>query len=94
MEPIVLKINFDDSNDIHIQFDLEDECIIKTEGDIDLTEFVAKLANIMDDNKEIEIEKVVIDNVKLNLIQNTIIDIVGSYNKAIKEEEIDEEDVF
>jgi len=94
MEPIVLKITFDDSSDIHIQFDVEDECIIKTTGDIDLTDFVTRLANIMDEDKEIDIEKIEIDDAKLSLIQNTIIDIVGSYNKAIKEEEIDEEDVF
>jgi len=94
MESLEVSLAEDENNNIQIVFGSEDSIIVDTSGDIDLTDLVAKLANLIDDPKTLILEKLVTDDPKITIIQNTISDIASSFNESIAMDLTDENDPF
>lgn len=84
-------------NNVTVTFDKENEKIkissisntdiyIDCSGDVDFTELVSMLTKSIDDENEISLSTPDIDDEKLEMVIQTIEDIIDNYNNALNEE--------
>lgn len=58
----------------------DDDIIIDISNDVDFTEMVSLLSNLINRNEEIELTKTEVEDEKIRLIVGTITDIISSFN--------------
>ena len=87
MEGKSIKLEMVENDIINVIFDRDDIIKIDTIGDIDLTNYVNRLFSLINDGEKISIDKFESENLKINLVQNTIVEIAESYNECIADVE-------
>ena len=83
MENITINTSFDENYNLIIAFEAKDPIMIETAGDIDLTEYVKMLTQLIDKRPKLILSLQETENPKLELIQKTIYDITTSFNKIV-----------
>ena len=103
METIIIT-NTIEQNKILIAFDFQQGELsfpsveINTEGDVDFNFLVIKLSEILEFNRELEVEfndsnNLVVENSKIGLIKSTLEEIYEKFNDSIKIENIDSSEI-
>jgi hypothetical protein len=82
-----IKLEMVENDIINVIFSHEEIIKIGTNGDIDLTNYVNRLFRLINDCEKIRIDKIESDNLKINLVQNTIVEITESFNECIEDVE-------
>lgn len=80
-----LKAEYNDTKMINVVFSENKSVGINTSGDVELTEFVKELTQLIKEDVELEFKRFECEDQKLLLVQNTIGEIVKSFNQCIKE---------
>ena len=100
----IIITNSIEQNKISINFDFQQGELsfpiveINTEGDVDFNSLVIKLSEILEYNRELEVEfidtdNLVVENSKLELIKSTLEEIYEKFNDSIKIENIDSSEI-
>jgi len=93
MHTIEISMSTGGDNNLILAFNSGEKIEILTTGDVDLSEYVTKLTHLLDKKTKISFTKVIFDDPKFNLIQDTIEKITGSFNETVaNEDEIIDED--
>lgn len=88
-----LKAKYNNDQIINVVFNKEKTVEINTSGDVELTEFVKELTQLIKEDVELDFSGFECEDSKLLLIQNTIREIVKSFNQSITDiDESNEED--
>lgn len=75
-----IEIEKKDDN-LVLKFDSSEDILVNTSKDIDLTDFVKRLSNFIDKGEVLDMKKITFDDPKLELIQDTIAEILERYNE-------------
>ena len=89
MEEKSIKLEMVENDIINVIFSRDDIIKIDTNGDIDLTNYVNRLFSLINSGEKISIDKFESENLKINLVQKTIVEIAESFNECI--EDVEEE---
>ncbi|HHX60645.1 MAG TPA: hypothetical protein GX707_08020 [Epulopiscium sp.] len=86
MDNIIIIGSYNKENEIYkIDFPDNSQVSINTENDIDLTDFVKKLTQMLSDNKKVVLNCEKQDDPKLNIFINTLNEIITSFNASLDE---------
>lgn len=79
-----------DDNNLVLKFGSSEDILINTSKDIDLTDFVKRLSVFIDKDKVLDLNKMTFDDPKLELIQDTLVEIIDVYNEIISSKSYEE----